>query len=93
MKELGNLTFSKYQLRKMMGLLRGHSHLKGLADTPKSDRCIHTSEMATHVLCDCEALAKLRLRHLQQHLMKPDDSEDTICRILHSVQDAALLNA
>ena len=77
-----------------MGLLRGHSHLKGLADTPGSDRCIHVSETTTHILCDCKALAKLRLRHLGQHFMKPDDSEDTyICRILHSVQDAVLLNA
>jgi len=77
-----------------MGLLRGHSHLKGLADTPGSDRRIHASETATHVLCNCEALAKLRLRNPGQHIMKPDDSEDTfICRILHSVQDAGLLNA
>jgi hypothetical protein len=39
-------------------------------------------------------LAKLRLRNLGQHFMKPHDSEDTfICRILHSVQDAGLLNA
>jgi hypothetical protein len=77
-----------------MGLLRGHSHLKGLVDTPRSDRCIHASETATKILCDCEALAKLRLRHLGQHCMAPDDSEDTfICRLLHCVQDAALLNA
>ena len=77
----------------MMGLLRGHSHLKGLADTPRSDRCIHASETAMHVLCNCKALVKLRLRHLGQHFMKPDDFEDTICRILHSVQDAGMLNA
>jgi len=38
MKELGIIfSFSKHQLRKMMELLRGHSHLKGLADTPGSE--------------------------------------------------------
>jgi hypothetical protein len=45
------------------GLLKRHSHCKGMVDTPESDRCIHTSEMASNVLCDCETLATLRLRH------------------------------
>jgi hypothetical protein len=53
---------SRNQLR-MTGLLTGHCHLKGhlfklgLVNSPKCNRCKQASETASHVLCDCEALA------------------------------------
>ena len=51
------------------------------------------SEMASHVLCNCEALATLRFRHLGCHFMKPGDFEDiSVSKILHFVQGAGLLN-
>jgi len=34
--------------------------------------------MASHILCDFEALATLRFRHLGHYFLEPADSED-IC--------------
>jgi hypothetical protein len=49
--------------------------------------------MASHVLCDCEALVTLRFRHLGCHFMKPGDSEDiSVSKILCFVQGVGLLN-
>jgi hypothetical protein len=95
--ELFNL--SRNQLRIMTGLLTGHCHLKGhlfklgLLNSPDCNRCKQASEMASHVLCDCEALATLRFRHLGHHFMKPGDFEDiSVSKIPHFVQGAGLLN-
>jgi hypothetical protein len=49
------LNFSRNQLRIMMGLPRGHCHLKGhlcklaLVDSPRCDRCKQAFETASHV--------------------------------------------
>jgi hypothetical protein len=83
----------------MMGLVRGHCHLKehlfklGMADNPSCGRCKQATETASHVLCDCEALAALRLRHLGQHFLKSRDfGHISISRVLHFVQSAGPLN-
>ena len=93
------LNLSRNQIRIMTGLLTGHCHLKGhlfklgLVNSPEYNRCKQASEMASHVLCDCEALATLRFRHLGHHFMKPGDFEDiSVSKILHFVQGAGLLN-
>jgi hypothetical protein len=62
--------------------LAGHWHLKGhlfnlgLSDSPTCDRCRDKDETPTHVLCECEALAHRRLRHLGQYFMDPSDYFD-----------------
>jgi hypothetical protein len=62
-------------------------------NSPKCDRYKQASETASHILCDCEALAALRIRHLGQPVMKPGDLDDiSVSRILHCVQSAGLLN-
>jgi hypothetical protein len=38
----------------------------GLMNDPICERRLEADESATHVLCDCEALAYLRFRHLGQ---------------------------
>jgi hypothetical protein len=83
----------------MTGLLTGHCHLKGhlcklgLVNGPNCNRCTQASETALHVLCDCEALATLRFRHLGYHFMKPGDFEDiSVSMILHFVESVGLLN-
>jgi hypothetical protein len=83
----------------MTGLLTGHCHLKGhlfklgLVNSPKCNRCKQASETASHVLCDCEALATLRFRHLGHHFMKAGDFEDiSVSKMLNFVQGAGLLN-
>jgi hypothetical protein len=64
------LSMSRNQLKIMTGLLKGHCHLKGhlfklrLAKSLGCDRSKKTYEMASHILCDCEALTALRFKHL-----------------------------
>jgi hypothetical protein len=76
------LNLSRNQLRILTWLLTGHCHLKGhvfnlgLVNRPKRDRCEQTTETASHILRDCEALTTLRFRHLGHHFRKPGDSED-----------------
>jgi hypothetical protein len=40
----------------------------GLTDDPTCERCLEEDESATHILCDCEAIANLRFHHLGQFL-------------------------
>jgi hypothetical protein len=55
---------------KVTGLLTGHCHLRGhlfklvKINSPTYRRCHHETEMALHVLCDCEAVAELWFCHL-----------------------------
>jgi hypothetical protein len=94
------LNLSKNQLRIMTtGLLTGHCHLKGhlfklgLVKSPECNRCKQASEMASHILCACDALITLRFRHLGRHFMKPGDFEDiSVSKILYFVQGEGLLN-
>jgi hypothetical protein len=71
------LIMSRNQLRIMTGLLTGHCRLKRhlfkleMINSAKCDRCKQASETAQHILCDCEALATIRFRHLGRHFMKP----------------------
>jgi hypothetical protein len=74
MKKGGKLlSLSRNQLR-MTGVPKEHCHLKGhlfklgLVNSPEHDIHKQASEMATHLLCDCQALATLRIRHLGCHL-------------------------
>jgi hypothetical protein len=47
----------------------------GLVKSPECDRCKQASETASHILCDFEAMATLRFRHLDHHFKKPGDFE------------------
>jgi hypothetical protein len=92
------LNLSRNQLHIMMGSLTGHWVLEGhlfkpeLVKNPKCYRCKQASETASHVLCDCEALAPLRFRHLGHHFMKSSDFEGiSVSKILHLVQGEGLL--
>jgi hypothetical protein len=83
----------------MTGLLTGHYHSEGHlfnlvpVNSPECNRCKQASETASHGLCDFEALATVRFRHLGHHFMKPGDFEDiSVSKILHFVQGAGLLN-
>jgi hypothetical protein len=81
----------------VVGLLTGHCHLKGhlfklgLTDDPTCERCLE-DESATHILCDCEAIAYLRFRHLGQFFMEPSDYYDApINRVLHFIRSVGLI--
>jgi hypothetical protein len=64
-----------------VGLVTGHCHLNGhlfklgLTDDPTCERCLE-DESATHILCDCEAIAYLKFCHLGQVIMEPSDYYD-----------------
>jgi hypothetical protein len=47
-----------------------------LTDDPTCERCLEEDESATHILCDCEAIANLRFCHLGQFFMEPSDYYD-----------------
>jgi hypothetical protein len=95
-KEL--LKLNRNQLRLVTGLLTGHCHLEGhvfkmgLTKSPICERCLEKDESATHILCDCEAIAYLGFRHLGHYFMEPGDYKDTpISKILHFFRSVGLL--
>jgi hypothetical protein len=45
-----------------------HLFKLGLTDDPTCETCLEENESATHILCDCEAIAYLRFHHLGQFL-------------------------
>jgi hypothetical protein len=50
------------------------------------ERCLE-DESATHILCDCEAIANLRFYQLGQFFMEPSDYYDaSINRVLHFIR-------
>jgi hypothetical protein len=56
----------------------------GLTDNPTCERCLQEDESATHILCDFEAIAYLRFRHLGQFFIEPSDYYDApINKVLH----------
>jgi hypothetical protein len=84
------LKLNKDQLRWVVGLPTGHCHLKGhlfkmgLTDDPSCEWCLEEVESATHISCDCEAVANLRFRHLGQFFMDPSDYYGSpINKVLH----------
>jgi hypothetical protein len=92
------LKLNRDQLRWVVGLLTGHCHLKGhvfklgFTDDPICERCLEEDESATHILCDCEAVAHIRFRHLGQFFMEPSDYYDApIYTVLHFLQGVGLI--
>jgi hypothetical protein len=80
------LELNRDQLRWVVGLLTGHCHFKGhlfklgLTDDSTCERCLQEDEAATHILCECEAIAHLRFHHLAP-----------IFRVLHFIRSVGLI--
>jgi hypothetical protein len=92
------LKLNRDQLRWVVGLLTRHCHLKGhliklgLTDDPICERCLEEDESATQILCDCEAIAYSRFRHLGHFLMEPSDYYDApINKLLHFIRNVGLI--
>jgi hypothetical protein len=45
-------------------------------DNPTCERRLQEDELATHISCDCEAIAYLRFRHLGHFFMEPSEYYD-----------------
>jgi hypothetical protein len=55
-------------------------------------RCLEKDESVTHILCECEAIAYLRFRHMGHYFMEPGKYHDApIRRILHFIRRVELL--
>jgi hypothetical protein len=92
------LNLNRDQLRWVIGLLTGHCHLKGhlfklgLTNDPICEWCLEKDESATHIMCDCEAVAHIRFRHLGQFFMETSDYYDAlIYKILHFIRGVGLI--
>jgi hypothetical protein len=56
--------------------------------------CTEEDESATHILCDCEAIAYLIFRHLGQFFMEPSDFYDApIFKVLHFIRSVGLIKS
>jgi hypothetical protein len=82
----------------VVGLLTGHCHLKGhlfklgLTVDPICERCLDDDESSIHILCDCEAVAYTRFRHLGQYFMEPSDYYDVpIDKVVHFIRSVRLI--
>jgi hypothetical protein len=92
------LKLNRNQLRWAVGLFTGQCHLKGhlfklrLTDDTTCERYLEEDESATHILCDCEAVAHIRFHHLGQFFMEPSDYYDApICKVLHFIRGVGLI--
>jgi hypothetical protein len=88
----------------MTGLLIGHCHLKGhlfkleLVNSPECNRCKQASKTASHILCDCEALATFKIqalgssfdatRWLWRHIYRQDTVLCSRCRAARCIRAA-----
>jgi hypothetical protein len=64
----------------------------GLTESPTCERCLEKEESATNILCDCEAIAYLRFRHLGHYFMASGDYQDApIRKILHFIRSVGPL--
>jgi hypothetical protein len=89
------------QSKWVVGLFTGHCYLKGhflklgFANDPICERCLEEQELSTHTLCDCEAMAYLRFRHLGQFFfffLEPSDCYGApIYKALHFIRGVGLI--
>jgi hypothetical protein len=53
------------------------------------ERCLENEDSVTHILCDCEAIAYLRLQHMGRYFVEPSDYLDApkrkVLRFIRSV--------
>jgi hypothetical protein len=76
------LSFSKQNLRILTGLLTGHCTLRyhmgklGLSDSV-CRLCLEEEESPEHVMCNCEAVAVLKLKYLGRPLLSLSEFQST----------------
>jgi hypothetical protein len=92
------LKLNRDQLSWVVELLTGHCHLKGhlfklgLTDDSICEKCLEEDKSATHILCDCEAVAHVRFHHLGQFFMEPSDYYDApIYKVLRFIRGVGLI--
>jgi hypothetical protein len=64
----------------------------GLIDDPICERGPEEDKSATHILCDCEAIAYLRFRQFGHFFMEASDYYDALIdKVLHFIRDVVLI--
>jgi hypothetical protein len=64
----------------------------GLTDDPTCERCLEEGESATPILCDCEAIAYSRFRHMDHFFMEQSDYYYVpINKVLYFIRSVALM--
>jgi hypothetical protein len=64
----------------------------GLTNDPICERCLEEDQSAIHILCDCEAVAHIRFRHLGQFFLETSDYYDApIEKVLHFIRGVGLI--
>jgi hypothetical protein len=63
----------------------------GLVNSPRCEKCLEKEKSATHILCDCEAIAYLRFNHMGHYFMEPSDYHDApIRKVLGFIRSVGL---
>ena len=95
-KEL--LKLSKKQLRTAVGLFTGHCplkrhlHLMGLENDPMCRFCNQNVETASHILCSCVALERLRFVNFEAGILTPNEvTKLPVVRVLSFIYSFNLL--
>jgi hypothetical protein len=90
LKVMGFTQLEQKPAKDTKGTANRHCHLKEhafkqvLVDSAGCDGCKQAPKMASHVLCDCEAIAVVRCRHLGCYFLKPGDFADiSVSSVLH----------
>jgi hypothetical protein len=78
----------------VVGLFTGHCQTPFQTEIDRwllCKRCLKEDESATHILCDCEAIAYLRFRHLHQVFKEPSAYHDApLNKVLHFIRSVGL---
>lgn len=80
------LSLSRSDCRMVVGLMTGHNHMKkhmvrlGIENDPTCRYCLEEDETSPHVLGECLALARLRIRMFGAHHIRTED----LCRLAPS---------
>ena len=70
-------------MRTYIGLMTGHCMLRsymyriGRSELSIRRLCLQEDESARHILCECVAVGRLRLRHFDEGFLEPN----TICKV------------
>ena len=92
------LKYSKMDLRMLTGLLTGHCGLRyhmnklGLSNEPTCRLCLEEDETSEHILYQCEAIARLRMRFLGGSFFCPQEFQQVqIGDILRFIKNLDIL--
>jgi hypothetical protein len=70
---------TKSELKTITGILTGHNglnyhmHRIGKSRNENCRLCLEESETAQHIMCECPATARIRLKHFDKGYLSPNE--------------------